>query len=74
MIYLGLSWLSEWLVAVLPFFQNQIERTWVSYGFLHSIHFVRKKVGNSGEQRGEILVRFQFQCRAVSIIENGGMQ
>ena len=68
-IYVGLPWLSGWLVAFLPFFQKQRERTEFSYVFLRFILSAWKNLEKVGNQRQESLVQFRDQCRAVSKFE-----
>ena len=49
MIYVGLPWVSEWLVALVPFFLNKRGRTQVCMGFYAWFSlFGRGEKGNLG--------------------------
>ena len=53
-IYVGLSWLYEWLVNLLSFYQHKIDHIYFLYGIVWLIQF-RQKIGRGVSAKGRII-------------------
>ena len=63
-IYVGLTWLYEWLVSLMPFFKRQ-ESVHRLFMVLYSRFASFEKLGKAGEQKGELSVQFLNQHRSI---------